>query len=96
MAHMHNPPHPGEILKEDVLPGLGLTVTEAAKQLRITRPALSRILNAKAGISAEMAIRLAQWLGGSSESWLHMQAAYDLWQAAQHSRPRITPARRAA
>lgn len=96
MAHMHNPPHPGELLKEDVLPGLGLTVTDAAKQLRVTRPALSRILNGKAAVSAEMAIRLAQWLGGSSESWLYMQAAYDLWQASKRSRPKITPISTAA
>lgn len=96
MAHMHNPPHPGEILKEDVLPGLGLTVTKAADQLKITRPALSRVLNGKAAISAEMAIRLAQWLGGSSESWLYMQATYDLWQAKKRTRPKITPVRKAA
>lgn len=96
MARMFNPPHPGEILKEDVLSGLGITVTEAARQLGITRAALSRILNGRAGISAEMAIRLAQWLGGSAESWLHMQAAYDLWHAEQRPRPKIAPARGAA
>ena len=70
MSQMHNPPHPGELLKEDVLPGLGLTVTEAARQLRITRVALSRILNGKAGISPDMAIRLSAWLDTSPEVWL--------------------------
>jgi addiction module HigA family antidote len=88
---MFNPPHPGEILK-DVLPALGLTVTAAAKQLSVTRVALSRVVNGQAAISAEMAIRLALWLGGSAESWLRMQAAYDLWQTESRRRPRIRPA----
>jgi antitoxin HigA-1 len=94
MARMHNPPHPGEILRDDALPALGLTVTEAAKQLGVTRVALSRVVNGRAAVSAEMAIRLAQWLGGSAESWLRMQAAYDLWQAEKRRRPKIKPARR--
>lgn len=82
--HMHNPPHPAETLREDVLPELGITVTQAAKQLGVSRGALSRLLNGKSAISPEMAIRLHQWLGENSpspESWLHQQADYDLWQA---------------
>jgi antitoxin HigA-1 len=63
MAGMHNPPHPGAILREDVLPALGLTVTEAAGQLRIARAALSRVLNGRAAISPEMALRIEGWLG---------------------------------
>jgi addiction module HigA family antidote len=93
---MHNPPHPGEILRQDVLPGLGVTVTEAARQLRITRVALSRILNSKAAISPDMALRLSAWLDTSAEVWLRMQVAYDLWQAGKRRRPRIVRAKSAA
>ena len=77
---MFNPPHPAEIIKEDILPELGLSVTEAARQLGVSRVALSRVLNGKAAISAEMALRLHLWLGDNSpsaESWLHQQADYD-------------------
>lgn len=96
MSRRHKPPHPGEILKEDVLPSLGLTVTAAARQLRVTRVALSRVLNGSAGISPEMALRLAAWLDTSAEVWLRMQVAYDLWRAEKRRRPRIAPARKAA
>jgi len=92
MNRMFNPPHPGELLKEDVLPGLGMTVTEAANQLGITRVAFSRIINGRAGISSDMALRLAAWLDTTPESWLNMQVAYDLWQAEQKPRPKIQPA----
>jgi len=90
---MFNPPHPGELLKEDVLPELGITVTDAANQLGVTRVAFSRIVNGRAGISPDMALRLAAWLGTSPESWLTMQTAYDLWQAEQKTRPPISAAR---
>lgn len=83
---MHNPPHPGSVLREY----LGSTsVTEAARHLGVTRAALSRILNGAAGISAEMALRLAQALGTSPELWIGMQSQYDLWRAAQRRRKRI-------
>ena len=75
---MHNPPHPGEVLRDGVLTGTGITVTEFAERLGVTRVTLSRVLNGKGGISADMALRLAAALGGSAESWLHMQADYDL------------------
>jgi len=91
MSRMFNPPHPGELLKEDVLPELGITVTEAAKQLGVTRVAFSRIINGKAGISPDMAFRLADWLNTTPESWLNMQTAYDLWQAKKKPRPKIWP-----
>ncbi|MBW8066076.1 MAG: HigA family addiction module antidote protein [Ferrovum sp.] len=78
MSLMHNSLHPDEILKEDVLPDLGLTVTDAAAQLGVARVSLSRMINGHAAISADMAIRLAQWLGGSTESWLRAQPQYDL------------------
>ena len=85
MTTMHNPPHPGESLRDDVLPALGLTVTDAAGQLGVTRAALSRVLNARAGISPEMALRLERWLGvdhgGRASVWLGMQSAFDLWHA---------------
>lgn len=93
MTRMHNPPHPGEMLKEDVLPALGLSVTQAAEQLGVSRVAFSRVINGRAAISAEMAIRLAQWLGGSAEIWLHTQLQYDLWQAEQKSTAKVKPAR---
>jgi addiction module HigA family antidote len=70
---MCNPPHPGSILREDVLPGLEIGVTEAARQLRVSRVRLSRVINERASISPDFAMRLEQWLDGpSAESWLHM------------------------
>lgn len=85
MNRMHNPPHPGETLREDVFPALGLSVTDAARELGVTRVALSRVLNGRASISPEMALRLERWLGvehgGRADVWLHMQAAHDLWAA---------------
>ena len=93
---MHNPPHPGEILREDVLPELNISVTEAAAALNVARVTLSRVLNGRAAISADMALRLGAWLGNGAEVWLRMQAAYDLWQARQRPLPRIRPARIAA
>jgi addiction module HigA family antidote len=87
---MMNPPHPGETLRDDVLPALGLTVTDAAQALGVTRTALSRVLNGKAGISPEMALRLEAWLGvehgGRAEVWLRMQVTYDLAQVAKKSK----------
>ena len=78
---MHNPPHPGEIVRYECLEPLGLTVTRAAQGLGITRQALSEIVNEKAGISVEMSIRLSQAFGSTPETWLGMQTAYDLWRA---------------
>lgn len=89
---MFNPPHPGRVLRDY----LGkVSVTEAARHLGITRAALSRILNGKAGISAEMALRLSDALGSTPELWAGMQAQYDLWQASKRRRrklPRLTAA----
>ena len=81
---MYNPPHPGEVLKELCIEPLGLTVTEAAKALGVSRKTLSAILNGKSGISPEMAVRLSIAFNTSSESWLNQQTQYDLWQAEQH------------
>jgi antitoxin HigA-1 len=92
MTRMHNPPHPGEILADTVLrKDGGITVTLFAKRLRMSRVALSRVINGRAAVSAELAIRLAAALGGSAESWLTMQATYDLWRAEKKRRPRIEP-----
>jgi addiction module HigA family antidote len=93
MSHMFNPPHPGATLREDVLPALGLTVTQAAQQLGVTRSALSRVLNEHAAISPEMALRIEAWLGiargGRADVWMAGQAAYDLWQARQKGAPYV-------
>ncbi len=78
---MHNPPHPGEILRQLCIEPLGLSVTEAAKGLGVSRKTLSAILNGRAGVSPEMAVRLSIAFGTSSESWLNQQIQYDLWQA---------------
>ena len=80
---MHNPPHPGKIIKELCLEPLGLSITEAAKALGVSRKTLSSIINGKAGISPEMAVRLSIAFNTSSESWLNQQIQYDLWQAEQ-------------
>ncbi len=90
MNRIFNPPHPGETLRDDVLPALGLTVTEAASQLGVTRAALSRILHGHAGISPEMALRLEAWLGeengGRADLWLAQQSAHDLVAGAREGR----------
>lgn len=78
---MHNPPHPGEVLRELCLAPLGLTVTQAADALDVSRKTLSAILNGRAGISPEMAIRLSVAFDTTPESWLGQQLQYDLWQA---------------
>lgn len=84
---MYNPPHPGHVLREWIPETM--SVTSAAKALKISRVSLSKILNANSNISAEMAIRLSQWLGTSSDVWLNMQVKYDLWQAEQKSTVQI-------
>ena len=80
---MHNPPHPGEILRELCLEPLGLSVTRTAEALGVSRKTLSATLNGRAGISPEMAIRLSKAFGTSAESWLNQQVQYDLWVAEQ-------------
>ncbi len=99
VSNIHNPPHPGETLRDDVLPALGLTVTDAAAQLGVTRASLSRVLKGKAASSPDMALRLARWLGvnhgGPASVWLAMQSACDLWAAertAKAALKKIKPA----
>jgi len=86
LMRMHNPPHPGDVLRDYLG---GVSVTDAAKHLGVTRAALSRILNGSAGISAEMALRLSEALGTSPELWIGMQAQYDLWQASKRRRAKV-------
>lgn len=80
---MHNPPHPGESILDLCLEPLGLSITDAAAHLGVSRKHLSTVINGHAGVSAELAIRLAKAFGGSAETWVRLQATYDLWQAQQ-------------
>ena len=80
---MHNPAHPGEILKELCLEPLGLTVTRAAEALGVARKTLSELINAKSGVSPEMAIRLSKAFRTTPEFWLNLQQQYDLWRVRQ-------------
>ena len=82
---MQNPPHLGGIVRRQCLDPLGLSVTEAAAGLGVSRQALSELVNEKAGISVEMAVRLSKAFGSSPETWLDMQMAYDLWQVQAHA-----------
>ena len=95
-TRMFNPPHPGELLQDTVLAEGRITVTNFAKKLGVSRVALSRVVNGRAAVSADLALRLAAALGGSAESWLQMQAAYDLWHAAKKRRPKVHPLKLAA
>ena len=82
---MLNPPHPGRIVRQECLEALGLSVTEAAKVLDVTRQTLNNLVNEKAAISPEMAIRLEKAFGSTADTWLRMQAAYDLAQARKNA-----------
>lgn len=88
MSQQHTP-HPGEVLKDGVFTGNLLAIKQFAEQIGVTRNTLSRILNGKTALSPDMALRLADALGGSAESWLQLQANYDLWQARQKPRKTI-------
>jgi antitoxin HigA-1 len=81
--NMHNPPHPGEVIK-DLIENSNISITEAAKVLDVSRTSLSKLVNCRGGISPEMAIRLSIALKTSSEMWLNLQAAYDLWNAEKN------------
>ena len=94
MTRMYNPPHPGEVLRDGVFTDNGITVTAFAERLGVTRVMLSRVLNGRAAISPEMALRLEGWLGvengGSADAWIAQQAAYDLWKARADQEHRKT------
>ena len=86
---MKNPPHPGELLREDVMAAHGLSVTEAAERLGMSRVALSRVLNGKAGISPDLALRLERAGASTARMWLAMQANWDLAQAMHRPQPSV-------
>ena len=94
-TQMHNPPHPGEILRALCLEPLGLSVTDAAKALGVSRKTLSAVLNGRAGISPEMAVRLSIAFDTTAESWLNQQVQYNLW-LAEKRRKSLKVARLAA
>jgi len=94
MSRMHNPPHPGEVLREWIPEGM--TVATAAQALQVSRVTLSKVLNGKGGITANLALRLSAWLATSPEVWLGMQTQFDLWQAKQAPGPKIKPLKRLA
>lgn len=80
---MHDPPHPGEVLRQLCIEPLGISITDAAEALGVARKTLSAIVNGRAGISPEMAIRLSKAFDTSAESWLNQQSQYDLWRVRQ-------------
>ena len=88
MIQMHNPPHPGEVIREWLA---GITVTEAAGRFDIARVSLSRLLNGVSGVSADMDVRLSKALGTTSGYWLGLQADYDLWRARRHFKGHVRP-----
>ena len=93
MGTLYNPPHPGEVLREWLE---GITVTDAAERLGVTRVALSRVLNGSSGVSADMDLRLSKALGTTPGLWYAMQADYDMWQAKQSFRAKVKPITRRA
>jgi addiction module HigA family antidote len=92
------PVHPGELLREDVLPALGMSVSDAARELRVSRQTLHRILSGNMGVSPEMAVRLGKFCGNGPGLWLRMQVAHDLWHIERRMRAEIKriPTRHAA
>ena len=94
MSRMHNPPHPGEVLREWIPEGM--TVATAAQALQVSRVTLSKVVNGKGGITANLAWRLSAWLSTTPEVWLGMQTQFDLWQAKQAPGPKIKPLQRLA
>jgi len=85
MGRMKNPPHPGRIIREECIEPLGLTITEAAARLGVTRQALNNVINGKAGVSPEMSIRLSKAFGSKPDVWLGLQMEYDLAEAEKHA-----------
>ncbi|MCG6663858.1 HigA family addiction module antitoxin [Billgrantia kenyensis] len=86
---MFNPPHPGELIREDIIEELGFSVTEAARRLGMSRVAFSRVIHEHASISSDLAVRLEAAGVGTARHWLAMQSAYDLWQAQHRAQPKV-------
>ena len=93
---MHNPSHPGLIIRDDVLPALQVSVNEAAEQLGVSRVTLLRVIHGRSAITAEMALRVGKLIGNGPEIWLRMQSQYDLWQAKKKGDPKVKKAQRSA
>ena len=93
---MRNPTHPGLIIRDDFLPELQMSVNEAAEQLGVSRVTLSRVINGRSAITAEMALRVGKWLGNGPEIWIRMQGQYDLWHAKKKGEPKVKKAKRSA
>ncbi len=93
---MHNPPHPGDTLREDVLEPLGIEVTDAARRLGISRTTLSRVINGRAGISPDLALRLEMAGVSTARFWMTLQTNYELAQAAERPKPTVRPLQGAA
>lgn len=93
---MHNPPHPGESIRDLCIEPLGMTIGRSAEHLGVSRKQLSAVINGRAGITAEMAVRLAKAFGGSPETWLRQQVAYDLWQVVERGGIDVAPVPRTA
>ncbi|OGT47892.1 MAG: addiction module antidote protein, HigA family [Gammaproteobacteria bacterium RIFCSPHIGHO2_12_FULL_41_20] len=92
MTIIHNPLHPGKIVKDELIDATGMNVTEAAKRLGVSRTALSRLLNGHAGISPEMALRLSKFFNTSIEMWINIQSQYDTWLISkQASKIKVKP-----
>jgi addiction module HigA family antidote len=96
MKMIYTHPHPGDILRETVFEPLELSVTDAAERLSMSRVALSRVINGKAGISPDLALRLEKAGASTARFWVNLQANYDLWQAMQHEQPPVRPLQEAA
>lgn len=90
---MHNPPHPGELLRDEVLQPLGLEITEAARRLCVARSTLSRVIHGHAGISPDLAVRLERAGVSTARFWLSLQSNYELWHATQRPQPDVRPLR---
>ena len=93
---LHNPAHPGEILRQLYLIPMKVTITEAAEALGVTRKHVSAIVNGRASVTADMALRLAAAFATEPELWVNLQAQYDLWEVGKKARPKVKPLRRAA
>ena len=95
-GRMHNPPHPGRVLADTALREGALSVSAFARKIYVSRDSLSKVVRGRAAVTADMALRLEDALGGSAESWLMMQASFDLWKASRKKRPKIEPVKPAA
>jgi addiction module HigA family antidote len=96
LARMHNPSHPGEILRELYLEPMGVTITQAADALGVSRKHVSAIVNGRAPVTPDMAMRLAAVFATEPEIWVNLQAQYDLWDVSRKRRPKVKPLRAAA